>query len=102
MPTNRDWENLIHEISQNTADVIFTKHANEKMAEREITKSMVLATLRNGQIVRPPKHQPNGDVKCRIEYDCGGEEIKVIAALKSITDTRTVIVTTFAKEEDEE
>lgn len=81
MATNRDWENLIHEIATNTINVIFTRHADEMMAARCITKPMVLETLRRGHIVRPPVHTPTGHTKCRMEYDCGGDEIKVIAAV---------------------
>ncbi|SAL10742.1 hypothetical protein AWB64_00318 [Caballeronia sordidicola] len=101
MATNRDWENLIHEIAQNTINVIFTRHADEMMAARCITKAMVLETLRRGRIVRPPALTPSGHTKCRMEYDCGGDEIKVIAAVTDMNATRTVVVTSFDRDREE-
>jgi hypothetical protein len=101
MATNRDWENLIHEIATNTINVIFTRHADEMMAARCITKAMVLETLRRGHMVRPPVHTPTGHTKCRMEYDCGGDEIKVIAVVTGMGATQTIVVTAFDKDREE-
>jgi hypothetical protein len=101
MATNRDWEKLIHEIAQSTINVIFTRHADEMMTARRITKAMVLETLRRGHIVRPPVQTPGGNMKCRMEYDCGGDEIKVIAAVAGMGATQTIVVTAFDKDGEE-
>jgi hypothetical protein len=52
-------------------------------------------------LVRPPVHTPTGHTKCRMEYDCGGDEIKVIAAVTGMGATQTIVVTAFDKDREE-
>lgn len=96
MPTNKDWERLIHEISRNAKQLIFTDHALDQMRKREISLSMALDTLRNGQIIRTPKFEDiTGDTKCRMERYCGGKCLRIVVAVTGLGATRAVVIPAF-------
>lgn len=75
-------EALVREEAKDTTKLFFTKHVDEQMRARKITKACVLETLRCGRIKRTP--EPNmmkGSVECRMEHFNAGHGLAVIVAV---------------------
>jgi len=54
---------------------------------------LALATLRKGKINLQPEPDSNtGDLKCRMEYFCAGEDIKIVVAISD--DNPDLVVVT--------
>ncbi|NHZ37276.1 DUF4258 domain-containing protein [Massilia rubra] len=85
-------EALIQDESKDTSKLFFTKHVEEQMRSRRITKACVLETLRAGRIKRTP--EPNamkGSIDCKMAHVCAGNRLAVIVA---VSDGPGLIVVT--------
>lgn len=97
MPKNfgkRDWETLIRHIAGNSGNVFFTRHAEQRMKQRHITRSQVLETLRLGVLrLEPEPDLKTGDVRCRMERLIAGRKIGAVLAVDGPDASSGVVVT---------
>ena len=60
---------MIHQSAQDADNVIFGKHAMERMSERSIFSIDVLRILRTGWVDDEPEHTEIGEWQCKITLD---------------------------------
>lgn len=73
--------------------VFITRHAEQRMMERNISRKMVYDALHLGRMSREP--EPNiakGSTECKLDHYCAGESYSVIAAIHE--DNPNLIVVT--------
>lgn len=65
-------EKRIHEMAALTKNVIFGRHARERMVEREIFDVDVLRVLRTGHVDEPPELTEHNEWKCKVTLKIRG------------------------------
>ncbi|QWT18761.1 DUF4258 domain-containing protein [Bacillus sp. NP157] len=71
-----------------------TRHAEQRMVEREITLKQLLTCLRRGDLAESPRLDEHGNWKLVVEAYTAGDHLASIVAL----DTRqpqAIVITTF-------
>ncbi len=72
----------VRAIAEDSSRVHLTKHATERMEEREITTRLVMTTLRKGTVLDVPQWDSiNGDWKVCMVHRAAGAEIEVVTAI---------------------
>jgi len=84
---------LLQEIAQDSANVIFTKHANERMRQRKVTPIQVLDCLRGGFVSEPVTLDQFGYWKLTISHRVAGADLSVSVAID--VPRRAIIITVF-------
>lgn len=76
----------------------WTRHAEERMAERGIDKGMVRECLRYGNFSEAP-HIPNrnGEIQYKFTMTCNVDGEKVVAAASYYPDSKIVVITVFGE-----
>ena len=73
--------------------VSFTRHAIDRMAEREINRKMVFAALQHGRINREPERSPGkAALECKLDYYEAGERFSVIVGIVD-ADPSLIVIT---------
>ncbi len=88
-----DAQKKVAQIAMDTAKVIFTDHAQERMDERNITTTHVIHTLRRGAIVEAPYLSDQDDWRMNFQYRTAGLAVTVTVAID--WPDEAIIVTAF-------
>ena len=99
-PSDRQLEKHIKQSAQDSASVIFTKHARLRMRQHYVNDPMVLDVLRNG--VMAPKPEPDmkhTGVKCRMQRYVAGVQVAVVMYVE-YPATDLVVVTVIDVKKD--
>ena len=92
--TDADWILRISAIAHQSGNVLFTHHAKQRLAERDLTRKQVLTVLQNGTFAEFPAKSVKGNWEFRMRYHICGEMISVAAALDANAKGETIIVIT--------
>ena len=61
--------------------ILPTQHAYQRMDEREVTFTQVLAVLRRGRLVHGPEIGEEGCWRFKYRADCGAQDVAVVVDL---------------------
>lgn len=84
---------LLREIAEDSAKVIFTQHARQRMRQRKVTTTQVLACLKGGFASEPVALDPHGNWKLTVSHRVAGVELHVGVAID--VPTRAIVITVF-------
>lgn len=91
-PSNHQLERFIQECAQESFNVLFTRHATQRMRKRGVTQMMVLETLRLGCMRRKPEPDIKfPGLKCRMERLVSGVLVGVEVYIEHPTPDLTVV-----------
>jgi hypothetical protein len=85
---------LIMEVAETSENVKFTRHAEEKMIKRGITRLQVLRCLKKGHITEGPAPDIKGGWTFRMETLSAGDPITVIGSLYIEENGNKIVVIT--------
>lgn len=86
----------LKEFAKDTSRIKFTKHAKERMKERNISTKQILCCFEHGDITEGPYPNTRGDCKLNVSVRTAGEYITTSVAIKeSENGDFSVVVTTF-------
>ena len=85
---------IIHRLALDSSNVYLEAHARQRMKQRKISNSQVLACLRRGSIHEPAHQDIRGRWKCTLQYRWAGDNIRTAAALERDTDGAWIAVVT--------
>lgn len=95
--TNADLQKRIRSLAQDSSNVLFTEHVQDRMLHRGVSDFEVLDCLRVGLIQRPPTlDSKTGDLKCRMESFGSSRNLSVIVALSNL-DPDLIVVTVMTR-----
>lgn len=77
----REVGNRVSELAKETFNIHWTKHALERMEEREVTMRQALSTLRLGNIEGNPEPDKDGSWKLVLARRSAGTPVKLVVAL---------------------
>jgi hypothetical protein len=87
---------IIRELAADSGNVYFEPHAAARMRQRQITRTQVLACLRNGVIDEPAHHNIRGNWKCTLRHHHAGDLVRVVAVIdKDEQGNWIAVVTVF-------
>lgn len=84
---------LLREIAGDSASVIFTKHARERMRERKVTTTQVMACLKGGFASEPVALDQHGNWKLTVTHWVADVELHVAVAID--VPVRAIVITVF-------
>ena len=87
-------QRIVRDLAKESARVRLTRHARERMAQRDITLTQLLTCLRSGRIAEGPARNVRGDWEFRMEGIAAGDRINVVAALTTDRNGNRIIVIT--------
>lgn len=79
-------------------NIVFTKHALERMARRSISKEMIRRTLANPEIT-VPGHNPKKDSQVKFIKTINSRRVHVVATL--LPEKKWLIVSSWVKGEED-
>lgn len=85
--SNHDAERCIKEIASDSSRVFLTRHARDRMAERNITRQQVLECLSRFRIIEDPHRTVKGSWKMTIEAQSMDDFIKVALVIDNDNNT---------------
>lgn len=91
--SKRDWEKKIRKLAMNSSNVLVSKHAKQRMRQRNITMPMLFDVLTKGKINRESEPDINGGIKSRMERYTAGQDIAVEVVFEDEYDSNCVVVT---------
>jgi len=80
-----------------SANIVIVAHAKQRMVERKINRSQVIACLQKGIVSEPAHLTPYGDWKATVSHRSAGDNVSVAVALKARTNGDYCIVVTVMK-----
>jgi|ERR1700691_5469325 uncharacterized protein DUF4258 len=92
-----DAQERIRDISWESGSVIFTRHAEERMEQRDISRPQVLEALRSGYVDDPPTEEFAGEWKCKVTSNLRGRTIGVVTV---IVEARSQLIIVTVEWED--
>lgn len=72
---------ILKELADSGGKVFFTRHAEQRMIERQVTRIQVLRCLASGYFEEQPAKSPQGAWVMRIRNYTAGEYVSVAVAL---------------------
>ena len=79
-PSQRQLERHIRASAGDSANVVLTAHARQRMRQRQVTLPMLLETLKRGVLARPPEpDMKHPGLLCRMRHFVAG--VNVAAAV---------------------
>lgn len=91
-PSIRQLERHIRNSASDSGHVAWTLHAEQRMRQRRINKSMALEALRLGVISHPPEPEiALPGVKCRMERFVAGIQVAVVVYIEYPAPGLTVV-----------
>jgi hypothetical protein len=89
---------LLQEIAADSAKVVFTAHAEQRLKQRRISKMQALKCLRQGTMVEGPARDIKGNWKITLQVLSAGSPIKVVAALDYNAEkgNYAIVITAFS------
>lgn len=87
---------MLAELAEDSANVIVTHHAQERMDERGITWRQVVRCLAKGTITEGPAPDLKGGWKLTVEAISAGEPLAVVAAVtEDHQGNKAIVVTAY-------
>lgn len=90
---------ILRDTASNSARLIITHHAQERMSQRNISLQDVLTVLKKGRITEGPALDPKGSWKLTIEGISAGSHVAVVAAIdyKELEESScyTIVITAY-------
>ena len=78
-PSDRQLERHIRSSAADSANVVLTVHARQRMKKRRITWPMVMETLTRGKLARPPEpDMRHSGVKCEMRHFVAGMNVAAV------------------------
>lgn len=91
-PSNAYALSLIRAAANNTHLVRWSKHARDRMQERNVNALQVYAVMRTGSMIGAIEHDLKHDsFVCRLAATVFGEYVKVVVAIKMISPNVVVV-----------
>lgn len=84
---------LLREIAADSARVIFTHHALQRMRQRKVSTSQVLTCLQRGIVAEPVALDLHGNWKLTVSHRAAGAELDVAVAID--VPNRAIVITVF-------
>jgi hypothetical protein len=84
---------VLREIAEDSARVIFTKHANQRMRQRKVSPVQVIACLQRGTISEPVALDMHGNWKLTVSHRVAGKDLNVAVAID--VPSRAIVITVF-------
>ena len=84
---------VLREIAEDSARVIFTKHASQRMRQRKVSPVQVIACLQRGIIREPVALDLHGNWKLTVSHRVAGKDLDVAVAID--VPNRAIIITVF-------
>lgn len=81
----------VRELAQNTFNIYWTSHAQERMDQRDIVDVQALRVLREGNL-HGELELDGGDWKMTLSKHCSGRLVHVVVAL---SESQLVVVTAY-------
>lgn len=85
---------LIREVAETSKKVLFTRHVEERMIQKSITRAQIMRCLKHGHITEGPAQDMKGGWKFRVEVIAAGDSIKVVASLFINENNNNIVVIT--------
>jgi hypothetical protein len=87
--------NVVRGLIDDSARVLFTNHAEQRMRQRRITRPQVLRVLRHGHIVESPLiNEEKQSWEAALECLTAGKCVRVVAAITADSGGDKIIVIT--------
>lgn len=84
---------VLREIAEDSARVIFTKHANQRMRQRKVSPVQVIACLQRGTISESVALDMHGNWKLTVSHRVAGKDLNVAVAID--VPSRAIVITVF-------
>ena len=84
---------VLRETAEDSARVIFTKHASQRMRQRKVSPVQVIACLQRGIIREPVALDLHGNWKLTVSHRVAGKDLDVAVAID--VPNRAIIITVF-------
>ena len=84
---------VLREIAEDSARVIFTKHASQRMRQRKVSPVQVIACLQRGIIREPVALDLHGNWKLTVSHRVAGRDLNVAVAID--VPSRAIVITVF-------
>lgn len=84
---------LLREIARDSARVIFTVHARQRMRQRKVSPVQVLACLQRGIVSEPVALDMHGNWKLTVSHRVAGKDLDVAVAID--VPNRAIVITVF-------
>ncbi len=84
---------LLREIAQDSANVIFTDHARQRMRQRHVTATQIIACLQRGIVSEPVALDLHGNWKLTVTHRAAGRDLNVAVAID--VPKRAIVITVF-------
>lgn len=84
---------LLREIAQDSARVIFTRHAVLRMRQRKVSPVQVIACLQRGIVSEPVALDLHGNWKLTVSHRVAGKDLNVAVAID--VPNRAIVITVF-------
>ncbi len=85
---------LVRELAEDTCRVFFSKHAEQRMKERKITRTQIIRCLLKGEITEGPARGTNGNWQLSMKSYSAGVPITVAMALDYDENGNHILVIT--------
>lgn len=95
--TNHSALNKLKEFAKDTSKIRLSKHARERMAERNISMTQIVCCFEHGSITEGPFKNTYGDWQLNVSVRSAGDFITTTVALclDEASGEYSVVVTTF-------
>ena len=84
---------ILREIAEDSARVIFTKHASQRMRQRKVSPVQVIACLQRGIIREPVALDLHRNWKLTVSHRVAGRDLNVAVAID--VPNRAIVITVF-------
>ena len=84
---------LLREIAADSARVVFTAHARQRMRQRKVTPVEIIACLLRGVVSEPVALDLHGNWKLTVTHRVAGKDLDVAVAID--VPRRAIIITVF-------
>ena len=84
---------VLREIAADSARVVFTHHALQRMRQRKVSTAQVLACLQRGIVAEPVALDLHGNWKLTVTHRAAGMELNVAVAID--LPKRAIVITVF-------
>lgn len=90
-------QDILKALASDGSKIFFTRHAEQRMIERQITRTQVLRCLASGYFEEQPARSPQGSWVMRVRNYTAGEYVSVAVALDENDSGDYAIVITVIK-----
>ena len=84
---------VLREIAGDSANVIFTSHARQRMRQRKVSPVQVMACLQRGIVAEPVALDMHGNWKLTVSHRVAGKDLDVAVAID--VPSRAIVITVF-------